>query len=226
MTDLRNHAMKTSSELIQLGPLEQLLAGRIVRRLIQLAAGLVIYGLSMAMMIRGNLGLAPWDALHIGVTRHLPLSFGAVVVGISVVVLLLWLPLREIPGLGTVANALIIGTVAELALQYSDSPANIAERIALTFGGILLCGVGSAMYIGAQLGRGPRDGLMTGLHRVTGYSLRAVRTALEISVLAIGIALGGTALFGPGTVLFALCIGPLTQAMLPRMLVTLERPVS
>jgi uncharacterized membrane protein YczE len=214
--------MKTSTELAQLGPLEQLRAGRLSRRLVQLVIGLGFYGISMALMIRGNLGLAPWDALHIGLTRHVPLNFGWVVVGVSFVVLLLWIPLREMPGLGTIANSITIGTVAELTLQVLGTPGQFAERLAFTVGGILLCGLGSALYIGAQLGRGPRDGLMTGFHRVTGCSLRLVRTVLEVTVLLVGLLLGGVGLFGIGTVLFALCIGPLTQALLPWVVVRLE----
>jgi uncharacterized membrane protein YczE len=215
--------MNTSTELAQLGPLEQLRAGKLSRRLVQLVIGLCFYGISMALMIRGNLGLAPWDALHIGLTRHIPLSLGWVVVGVSFVVLLLWIPLREMPGLGTVANSITIGTVAELTLQVLATPGHFGERLAFTVGGILLCGLGSALYIGAQLGRGPRDGLMTGFHRVTGCSLRLVRTVLEVTVLLVGLLLGGVGLFGIGTVLFALCIGPLTQAMLPWVMVRLEQ---
>jgi uncharacterized membrane protein YczE len=215
-------AMHTTAPLAQLGPLEQLRAGKMVRRFVQLMIGLSFYGLSMALMIRGDLGLAPWDALHIGVTEYLSISFGWVVVGVSFLVLLLWIPLREIPGLGTLANALTIGVVADLALDVMGTPTHFGERLALTVGGVLLCGLASAMYIGAQLGRGPRDGLMTGLHRVTGLSLRLVRTGLEITVLLAGLALGGLELFGIGTVLFALLIGPLTQAFLPWMLVPLD----
>ncbi|RDK05412.1 YczE/YyaS/YitT family protein [Cupriavidus lacunae] len=214
--------MNTSAELAQLGPLEQLRAGKLARRLVQLGVGLSFYGISMAMMIRGNLGLAPWDALHIGVTEYLPVSFGWVVVGVSFVVLLLWIPLREIPGLGTVANSVTIGTVADLTLQVLGTPGHLGERFAFTVGGVLLCGLGSALYIGAQLGRGPRDGLMTGFHRVTGLSLRLVRTGIEMTVLLVGLWLGGLGLLGIGTVLFALCIGPLTQALLPWVMVTLD----
>lgn len=211
--------MKTTAALAQLGPLEQLRAGRLARRIVQLMVGLTLYGVSMAMMIRGNLGQAPWDALHLGLVRYLPLSYGAVVVGVSFLVLLLWIPLREIPGLGTFANALVIGIAADVALRWLTVPDALGMRLALMVGGILLCGLASAMYIGAQLGRGARDGLMTGLHRTTGLSLRLVRTGIEVSVLLAGLALGGTGLFGIGTVLYAVCIGPLTQALLPWALV-------
>lgn len=211
-----------SSTLARLGPFEQLRAGKLPRRIIQLAIGLIFYGISMALMVRGNLGQAPWDALHLGITRYLPVSFGLVVVGASFLVLLLWIPLREIPGLGTIANALTLGTVADITLGMLGTPEHIGERICFTLGGILLCGLGSALYIGAQLGRGPRDGLMTGLHRITGLPLGLVRTGLEITVLLAGIALGGLGLLGIGTLLFALCIGPFTQLLLPWVLVDLE----
>jgi uncharacterized membrane protein YczE len=217
--DAMNTMHTSSVGLAQLGPIEQLRTGRLARRFAQLVVGLSFYGISMAMMIRGNLGLAPWDALHIGLTMHLPASFGVVFVSVSLAVLLLWIPLREIPGIGTIANALILGIVADLTLRVLNTPEHLGGRLALTAGGVLLCGLASALYIGAQLGRGPRDGLMTGLHRVTGLSLRLVRTGLEVAVLLAGLALGGSGVLGIGTVLFALGIGPLTQAMLPWMLV-------
>ncbi len=214
--------MNTSTKLAKLGPFEQLRAGKLVRRLLQLMVGLVLYGLSEAMIIRGNLGQAPWDALHLGLAQHLPLGIGWIIVGVSFGVLLLWIPLREMPGLGTIANAVMIGAVADLTLRILRKPEHFQERIALSLSGIFLCGLGSALYIGAQLGRGPRDGLMTGLQRMTGLSLRLVRTGLEVAVLFVGLLLGGLGLFGIGTVLFALCIGPLTQALLPWMMVTLD----
>src|SRR5690349_22115660 len=114
------------------------------------------------MMIRGDLGLAPWDVLHSGLTEHFPITIGEAVVIMSFVVLLLWIPLREKPGLGTISNALIVGFSADATLALLDSPDNIVARVALMVGGIVLCGLATAMYIGAQLGRGPRDGLMTG----------------------------------------------------------------
>lgn len=211
--------MKTSAQLAQLGPFEQLRTGKLARRLLQLMIGLAFYGVSMAMMIRGNLGLAPWDALHVGITLHLPISFGWVVIGVSFLVLLFWIPLRELPGIGTLGNAIIIGIVADLMLRIMGTPEHLLARLALTVGGVLLCGLSTALYIGAQLGRGPRDGLMTGLHRVTGMSLGMVRTCLELTVLIAGILLGGLGLLGIGTLMFALSIGPLTQIMLPWMLV-------
>ena len=207
--------------LADLGPIAQLRAGRLGRRLPQLYAGLVAYGVSLGLMIRGDLGLAPWDVLHSGLTEHVPITIGQAVVIMSFVVLLLWIPLREKPGLGTISNALIVGFSADATLALLDRPDHLAARVALMVGGIVLCGLATAMYIGAQLGRGPRDGLMTGLARRTGLSLRLVRTGLEVTVVVIGLLLGGT--LGLGTVLYALAIGPLTQLMLPAWVVRLEK---
>ena len=199
--------------LIDLGPVAQLRAGRLARRLPQLYVGLFLYGVSLAMMVRGALGLAPWDVLHSGFIRHVPMTLGQAVVLFSFVVLVLWIPLREMPGLGTISNALVVGFSADLTLAVLDRPDAITARIALMIGGVALCGLASALYIGAQLGRGPRDGLMTGLARRTGLSLRLVRTGLEVAVVVIGLLLGGV--IGLGTVVYALAIGPLTQLMLP-----------
>lgn len=212
--------LKKSSGLVQLGPIEQLRTGKLFHRFVQLFIGLAFFGVSIAMMIRGHLGLAPWDALHMGIAKYLPISFGAVVILVSFIVLVPWIPLREMPGIGTIANAIVIGIVADLTLIFLPPLNELYGRLLLTVGGVFLCGLGSAMYIGAQLGRGPRDGLMTGLSRVTGYSLWVVRTALELSVLLVGILLGGLSVLGIGTVLFALFIGPLTQIMLPWFLVS------
>jgi len=204
-------------QLADLGPIAQLRTGRLGRRLPQLYLGLVAYGVSLGMMYRGDLGLAPWDVLHSGLTQHFPITIGQAVVIMSFVVLLLWIPLREKPGLGTISNALIVGFSADATLALLDSPASLALRIALMVGGIVLCALATAMYIGAQLGRGPRDGLMTGIARRTGLSLRLVRTGLEVTVVVIGLLLGGT--LGLGTVLYALAIGPLTQMMLPAWII-------
>ena len=206
--------------LTDLGPLAQLRAGRLGRRLPQLYAGLVLYGVSLAMMVRGHLGLAPWDVLHSGLTRWVPLSLGQVIVVISFVVLLLWIPLREVPGLGTLSNAVVVGVAADGALALLGAPHAWWLRVGLTLGGVVLNGLATALYIGSQLGRGPRDGLMTGLARRTGWSLRLVRTGLEVTVVVLGLALGGG--LGVGTILFALTIGPLAQLMLPW--VTVELP--
>jgi len=206
--------------LADLGPIAQLRAGRLPRRLPQLYVGLVAYGVSLGLMYRGDLGLAPWDVLHSGLTQHFPISIGQAVVIMSFVVLILWIPLREKPGLGTISNALIVGMSADATLALLDRPDAMVLRVALMVGGIVLCGLATAMYIGAQLGRGPRDGLMTGLARRTGLSLRLVRTGLEIAVVLIGLLLGGT--LGLGTVLYALAIGPLTQLMLPAWIVSVN----
>ncbi|QCW51407.2 hypothetical protein FE634_15150 [Nocardioides dongxiaopingii] len=208
---------RPSRALADLGPIAQLRAGRLVRRLVQLFVGLVLYGVSLAMMVRGDLGLAPWDVLHSGLIRHVPLTLGQAVVVMSFVVLVLWIPLREMPGVGTLANALVVGFSADATLAVLEVPGPFAARLALMVGGVLVCGVATALYIGAQLGRGPRDGLMTGLARRTGLSLRLVRTGLEVTVVLVGLALGGV--LGLGTVLYALGIGPVAQALMPYFVV-------
>jgi uncharacterized membrane protein YczE len=183
------------------------------RRLPQLLGGLVLYGVSMAMQIRSGLGLNPWDVLHEGIAEHTPLSFGLITAITGVVVMLLWIPLRQRPGIGTVANVVVIAAVVDVALAVLPAPDALVARIALLVGGIVLNGVATAAYVGARLGPGPRDGLMTGLSARTGRSVRLVRTCIEVAVLACGWLLGGTV--GVGTVLYALAIGPLTQGFLP-----------
>jgi uncharacterized membrane protein YczE len=208
--------------LVDLGPIAQLRAGRLLRRLPQLYLGLFLYGVSLALMVRGALGLAPWDVLHSGFVRHVPMTLGQAVVLFSFVVLVLWIPLRETPGLGTISNAVVVGLSADATLAVLEAPDAIAGRLGLMVGGVVLCGLASALYIGAQLGRGPRDGLMTGLARRTGLSLRLVRTGLEVAVVVIGLLLGGV--LGAGTVVYALAIGPLTQLMLPWFTVDVVAP--
>ena len=207
-------------ELASLTPWQQLRAGRLPRRLVQLGVGLWLYGTAMAMFIRSGLGLDPWDVLHDGLRRHWGLSFGTVVVIVGFAVLLLWIPLRQWPGLGTVANAVVIGVATDATLRMLSAPTALAPRIGLLAGGIVLNGFAGALYIGSQLGPGPRDGLMTGLARRTGVSMRLVRTGLEVSVLAIGWLLGGVV--GIGTVLYAVTIGPLVQLFLPLVTVRLD----
>ncbi|MDF2968325.1 MAG: hypothetical protein K0Q93_2103 [Nocardioidaceae bacterium] len=185
----------------------------------QLFAGLTLYGWSMAMMVRSELGLDPWDVFHDGVSRWMGLSFGTVVIVVGLFVLALWIPLRQWPGLGTVANAIVIGLVTDLGLALLSTPDSLPARIGLLIGGIVLNGLAGGMYIGSQFGAGPRDGLMTGLVRRTGRSIRLVRTSLELTVLALGWLLGGVV--GVGTVLYALMIGPLVQVFLPRLTVEL-----
>jgi uncharacterized membrane protein YczE len=203
--------------LSDLGPIAQVRAGRLTRRLVQLYAGLLLYGFSIALMVRSDLGLAPWDVLHSGLTKHLPIDIGEALVIVSFIVMLAWIPLREMPGLGTVSNAVVIGLATNAFLAVMDTPDAIGVRLVLLAAGIVLQGVATAAYIGAQFGRGPRDGLMTGLSRRTGRSLRLVRTVMELAVVAIGLVLGGVA--GAGTIVYALAIGPLSQALLPPLLV-------
>lgn len=207
--------------LAALTPTEQLRAGRMPRRVIQLFVGLTLYGISMAFFAHSGLGMLPWDVFHFGITRHIPLSFGTVVVVVSLLTLLLWIPLRQYPGLGTLANALWIGVVLDATLAVLPSPGHLPGEVALLLAGLLVNGIATALYIGAQLGPGPRDGLMTGLAARTGGSLRVVRTGIEVVVVAFGWLLGGV--FGVGTVLYALAIGPLVQWLLPPCIVELPK---
>lgn len=177
-----------------------------------LIGGLVLYGVSMAMMITSGLGLDPWDVFHEGLGHRLPLSFGAVTAVTGVVVLLAWIPLRERPGIGTVANVVVIAITVDGALKLMPPADGHVGRATLLIGGVVLNGLATASYISAGLGAGPRDGLMTGIVARTGLSVRLVRTGIEATVLAAGWILGGTA--GVGTVFYALAIGPLVQFFL------------
>jgi uncharacterized membrane protein YczE len=206
-------------ELALLGPVAQLRAGRLPRRLGQLALGLVLYGLTLAMIIRATLGNSPWDVLHQGMARHLPISIGTAVILMSLVVLLAWIPLRELPGLGTILNSVVVGLSADVFLGLIEEPSSSGAQWLLLLGGVSLNGVATALYIGSQFGPGPRDGLMTGLHRRTGVSIQLVRTSLEVGVVVVGTVLGGT--LGLGTVVYAVAIGPLVQRMLPWAIVEL-----
>lgn len=205
--------------LQQLGPIAQLRAGRLPFRLVQLSLGLVLYGATLALAIRSTLGNAPWDVLHQGLARHLPISIGTAVIVMSGVVLLLWVPLREMPGLGTIANAVVVGVVADVVLGVLSAPDALWLRVLLLVVAVPGNALATALYIGSQLGPGPRDGLMTGLHRRTGRPIWLVRTGIEVCAVILGIVLGGV--FGIGTVLYALAIGPLTQALLPWFVVRL-----
>nr|WP_203612494.1 hypothetical protein [Amycolatopsis sp. SID8362] len=176
-------------------------------------AGLALYGTSVALVTRAGLGLEPWSVLAEGVLKHTGLSFGTVTGLISVVVLLLWIPLRQRPGIGTIANVVVISVMVDAVRAVVPDQHDLAWQIALLAGGIALNGVATATYVGARLGPGPRDGLMTGLAARTGWSVRLVRTGIEVTVVVVGFFLGGTV--GVGTVLYALAIGPLTQALLP-----------
>ncbi|HET9649910.1 MAG TPA: hypothetical protein VFP34_16980 [Microlunatus sp.] len=202
-----------------LAPLAQLRAGRLGRRIPQLLAGLILYGWSMAMMIKSGLGLDPWDVFHQGLSRLLPMSFGAVTMLVGAVVLLAWIPLRQWPGIGTISNVVVIGLAADAGLWLLPAPETWAGRVAMLLSAIVLNGLAGAGYIGTHLGPGPRDGLMTGLAARTGGSLRLIRIGIELSVLVLGFALGGVV--GVGTVLYALAIGPLVQFFLPLVAVRL-----
>jgi uncharacterized membrane protein YczE len=195
----------------------------VTRRLVQLFTGLALYGVSLAFLLRAGLGLAPWDVLHQGLAELLGATVGQMVIAVSFVVLLLWIPLRERPGFGTIANALLVGVFVDLTLIVLDDAGPWPARIGLLLAGILLNGLATALYIGASLGSGPRDGLMTGLVRRTGRSVRVVRTSLELTVLVVGWLLGGTV--GVGTLLYAVAIGPLAHALLPLLTVGPARPV-
>ena len=186
---------------------------RMPERLTRLVIGLFLYGFTMAMMVESTLGLDPWDVFHEGVAKQVPLTFGQVVIVTGAVVLLLWIPLKQMPGIGTVLNVIIIGLAADFGIAVIDQPDNIWLRGLLLVGGVLGNGFAGALYIGAQLGPGPRDGLWLGLVRRTGHSVRMWRTTIEVTVLVVGFLLGGTV--GVGTVLYALTIGPIVQFFLP-----------
>lgn len=205
--------------LAPLGPVAQLRAGRLPRRLVQLLLGLGLYGVTLALVIRATLGNAPWDVLHQGLARYLPVTIGQAVVVMSLLVLLLWIPLRERPGLGTLANAFLVGFAADAALVVLPAPDSLVVRVVLLVSGVVLNALATALYIGSQLGPGPRDGLMTGLVRRTGLPVGVIRTAIEVTVVALGFLLGGVV--GLGTLLYTLAIGPLVQLMLPWCVVEL-----
>jgi uncharacterized membrane protein YczE len=180
-------------------------------RLTRLYFGLALFGLSIALMVRARLGLAPWDVLHQGVAQRAGLPLGTVVILVSAAVMIAWIPLRQRPGIGTISNAVLVGLSLDAALAVLPHPTAPALRGAFLASGVLLNGAATALYIGAELGPGPRDGLMTGL-AARGHSIRAVRTAIEVSVVAVGWLLGGTV--GLGTIAYALAIGPLVQGFL------------
>lgn len=182
------------------------------RRLVQLYSGLVLYGASSGLQVRAGLGLDPWDAFHQGVAVHTGWTIGTVSCVVGAAVLLLWIPLRQRPGLGTVSNVVLVGTSMDALMWLVPAPSGLPLRVALLIAAVLLNGVATGLYIGAGYGPGPRDGLMTGLHRRSGRSIRLVRTCIEVTVLAVGWLLGGTV--GVGTVVYALAIGPVAQVFL------------
>ncbi|MEU6245019.1 hypothetical protein [Streptomyces sp. NPDC047024] len=186
--------------------------GHLGRRLVQLYGGLALYGASSALLVRADLGMEPWNVLHQGLARLTGLSMGVVLTIVGALVLLLWIPLRQRPGLGTISNVLVIGFALDATLSVLPAVHGIVARVALLVAGIVLNGAATGLYIAAAFGPGPRDGLMTGLHQRTGRSIRLLRTLVEVAVVATGFALGGTV--GVGTVLYALSIGPLAQLFL------------
>lgn len=185
-----------------------------IGRLPQLVLGLLLYGVSIALMLSAGLGVDSWDVFHQGLAGHLGLTFGWVVNGVSLVVLAGWIPLRQRPGVGTVANAIVVGLVADAALAVLPQPRWLPWQLTLLALGIGVNGLATGLYIGAGLGPGPRDGLMTGLAARTGRSIRSMRTVIELVVLSAGWALGGPV--GMGTLLYALSIGPLSQVAIAR----------
>lgn len=211
-------------ELVNLTPLEQLRAGFLVRRLVQLGIGLILFGASLALLLRAGLGLEPWGVLAFGVMNHLPLSYGVVSIVISFVVLLLWIPLRQWPGLATVLNAVIVGLAIDATLAILPDIRGVGWQLFALFFAVVGNGLAGALYIGSQLGPGPRDGLMVGLSRVTGRSIRLVRTSLEVTVVLVGWLLGG--IVGIGTVVYALGIGPVVQFFLPLVTVRVRPPAA
>lgn len=194
---------------------------RLRRRVVQLVAGLILFGLGIGLMLQSGLGVPPWDVLHQGLAEQFGLTVGAWSIIVSFLVLLAWLPFSERYGLGTLLNALIIGVIIDLAVYIFPEPESVWLDAVMLCAGILTIAVASGMYIGANLGPGPRDGLMTAISR-RGFSVRRTRWAIEIVVLIVGVLLGGT--FGVGTIAFALFIGPLVQFFLPRWSIDTGRP--
>lgn len=185
----------------------------ILRRLIQLYFGLMLYGVSTAVYVRANLGADPWNVFHLGVAGLTSVNLGVVMILTGAAVLLLWIPLRQRPGLGTISNVIVLGLAADATLALMPPLESLWLRGLMLGLAVILNALATGMYIGAGFGAGPRDGLMTGIHARTGWSVRWIRMAIELSVLVIGTLLGGT--FGIGTVIYALAIGPLIQICLP-----------
>lgn len=184
-----------------------------LRRLIQLYFGLMLYGVSTAVYVRANLGADPWNVFHLGVAGLTSINLGVVMILTGAAVLLLWIPLRQRPGLGTISNVIVLGLAADATLALMPPLESLWLRAVMLGLAVILNALATGMYIGAGFGAGPRDGLMTGIHARTGWSVRWIRMAIELSVLVIGTLLGGT--FGIGTVIYALAIGPLIQICLP-----------
>lgn len=187
----------------------------LIERFVQLLVGLFLYGVALGFMVRGGIGVAPWDVLALGLVKQSGVGYGAMTVIVSLLVLLLWIPLRQRMGLGTVLNALLVGPSAALALALLPEPSSVWGGGAMFIFGLVLLAFATGLYIAADFGPGPRDGLMTGLMRLTGWAVWLVRTLIEGSVLLLGFLLGGPV--GIGTVLFAFGIGPLIGLFLPRI---------
>ncbi|MFG2289125.1 YitT family protein [Streptomyces sp. NPDC048595] len=184
-----------------------------LRRIPQLFIGLALYGFSLSVMVRASLGVNPWSVLYEGLENYTPLSFGAISAVLGVLVLLTWIPLKQKPTFGTIANIIVLAFSSDLGLSLIPEDLGLPVRIMLLIGGIVLNGLSISIYVGARFGPGPRDGLMTGASATSGKSIRLIRTLIEITVLIIGWLLGGSV--GVGTVLYALCVGPVTQFCLP-----------
>ena len=189
------------------------------RRVAQLLVGLFLYGFAIAMMIRAGLGIAPWDVLSQGIVLHTGINYAVVTNVIGALVLLLWIPIRQKPGIGTVVNVALIGPSIEVGLLLLPQTDDLVARILLLAGGLVVLAVATGLYIGARFGPGPRDGLMTGIHRRTGWPIWVVRTSIEVTVLAVGWLLGGNV--GLGTLAFALLIGPMVNVTMPLLNITL-----
>ena len=185
---------------------------RALPRLPGLLTGLVVFGLGIAFMVQSGLGLGPWEAFHQGIGSHLGVPLGTVSVGVGIPILALWWPLGERPGIGTILNVALIGTATNAGLTVLPAAGGVTWQLVEMLAGVIVIGIGSGLYLGADLGPGPRDGLMTGIHRRFGWSIRRSRTAIELTVLIAGFLLGGT--IGLGTLVFALGIGPLVQVFL------------
>ncbi|WP_433338332.1 YczE/YyaS/YitT family protein [Spirillospora sp. CA-294931] len=191
------------------------------RRLVQLYVGLALYGLGIALQVDSVLGNDPWDVFHQGLSRRFGLSIGAWLIIVGAAVMLAWIPLRQRPGIGTVSNVIMVGVFADLFLWLLPDPEGLALRWTYLITAILVGGFATGCYIGAGLGPGPRDGLMTGL-AARGHSIRVVRTGIELGVLVIGWLLGGTV--GIGTLLYAVAIGPLSHILIPALTIKDPRP--
>ncbi|WP_407942186.1 YczE/YyaS/YitT family protein [Nocardiopsis tropica] len=192
-----------------------------LRRLVRLYAGLTLYGLSGALLVHSELGSMPWDVLHQGLARQTGLSIGTWSVLVGALLMLLWIPLRQKPGLGTLSNVVVVGMTVDLFLWLLPGTDSLVARVGLLVLGVLVCAIATGCYIGAGLGPGPRDGLMTGL-AARGWSVRLARTVIEVTVVVTGVLLGGTV--GVGTVVFAVAIGPLAQLFLPLLRMPDETP--